>query len=94
MSKAKEVNLTPRGSELARIKKYIDKAVEFHTDSKMSSESEKLANELYDSLFAYRDMQPERPLERSVEYGFIDIFKELKFGRTVDDQRYLQKTRG
>jgi len=30
-------------------------------------------------------------LSEPVKHSLIDIFKELKFGRVVEDQRYLQK---
>ena len=46
---------------------------------------------LYNDLFGWRDSQPERPLQRPVCYSLTDIFKELKFGRPADDQKFLDK---
>lgn len=33
----------------------------------------------------------ERPLQRPAAYHLIDIFKELKFGRPAEDQKFLDK---
>lgn len=46
---------------------------------------------LYDELFELRDSKPVTPLQRPELYFLVDIFKELKFGRTFDDQRFLNE---
>jgi hypothetical protein len=50
-----------------------------------------IENELYENLFGYRDRLGERPLNRPVKFSLEEIFKELKFGRMSEDQRYLDK---
>ena len=37
------------------------------------------------------DTQKENPLKRPSAHSLIDIFKELKFGRTAESQQYLQE---
>ena len=37
------------------------------------------------------EAQPESPLQRPAKYGLKNIFKELKFGRPSEDQKFLQK---
>ena len=75
------------------IKDAILKARQLHFDGKTPSDLdvEKVENDLYDNLFGYRDSKKESPLDRPSAYHLIDIFKELKFGRTQKIQKYLQK---
>ncbi len=75
------------------IKDAILKARTLHFDGRTPSDEdvEKLENDLYDNLFGYRDAKKESPLDRPSAYHLVDIFKELKFGRPAESQKYLQK---
>jgi hypothetical protein len=50
-----------------------------------------LSDDLYKKLFEYRDTHADSPLKKPACYSLVDIFKELKFGRPAESQRYLQK---
>jgi hypothetical protein len=50
-----------------------------------------MSDDLYHTLFDYRDAHADSPLKKPVCYSLIDIFKELKFGRPAESQIYLQK---
>lgn len=52
---------------------------------------EELGDELYENLFGYRDKLGETPLNRPVKFSLIEVFKELKFGRIIKDQEFLNK---
>ena len=80
-------------TELSVIQKYIKIAEESYKDNKNPAEGDtkRIAGELYEELFGWRDAQPERALQRPVEYNLVEIFNELKFGRKAADQKFLQK---
>ena len=84
-----EINET----ELSVIKEYIKIAEESYQDQKTPEvgNSKKIANELYNKLFGWRDAQSERALQRPSANTLTDLFRELKFGRTGEDQKFLDK---
>ena len=86
-------NVSIDKTELDVINEAIVKAASSYQNGKTPAvgDLEKIAQDLYNSLFSYRDNKIERPLDRPVKYSLIDIFKELKFGRPAESQKYLQK---
>lgn len=80
-------------TELEIIERHVRIAEKSYSDGKTPDEDnvKRISQELYNDLFGWRDSQPERPLQRPVCYSLTDIFKELKFGRPADDQKFLDK---
>ena len=80
-------------TELDVIKEAIIEAADCYQNNKTPEVGtfDRISNKLYNDLFSYRDNQPERPLQRPVNYNLVDIFKELKFGRPAEDQKFLDK---
>ena len=75
------------------ISNIIEQAMKSYKDGRTPDNMMKsrLTSELYNELFSYRDNKEERPLDRAVEYSLQEIFAELKFGRPVNSQKYLEK---
>ena len=44
---------------------------------------------LYNDLFDYKDLHKDRILNKPLKHNLEDIFNELKFGRTAEDQIFL-----
>ena len=86
-------NVSIDKTELDVINEAIHKAANAYQNGKTPAvgDLEKIAQDLYNTLFSYRDNRVERALDRPVCYSLVDIFKELKFGRPADSQNYLQK---
>lgn len=76
-------------TEREYIKNSILKAA--HTDNLSETDINILTEDLYKSLFGFRDSRKESPLDRPSAYPLQVIFEELKYGRPAASQQYLQK---
>lgn len=87
------MNITIDKTELDVIREAIVEAADCYRDNKTPEVGtfDRISIDLYTKLFSYRDNRKERPLDRPVNYSLVEIFKELKFGRTVDSQKFLTK---
>tara|TARA_R110000744_G_scaffold53027_4_gene113437 strand:+ start:980 stop:1282 length:303 start_codon:yes stop_codon:yes gene_type:complete len=85
-------SLTPE-SEIQIIERYVKSAYLHSRGTSCYPECllKDISKKLYDNLFEWRGSRQERPLDRPVKYNLIDIFNELKFGRTSEDQKFLKK---
>ena len=83
--------LTPK-TEMDFIKDAIFRARQFHFDGKLPDvkDIEHLENDLYESLFGYRDKLGDTPRNCPVKFTLEEVFTDLKFGRTVADQQFLE----
>jgi hypothetical protein len=59
------------------------------TQSSKGGDLETIESELYESLYGFRDSIGETPLNRPVKFPLAEVLKELKFGRTCEDQLIL-----
>lgn len=50
-----------------------------------------ISNNLYSELFSWRDNQKIRPRNKPVAFTLIEVLKDLKYGRTGEDQTFLQE---
>lgn len=79
-------------TDFEKVVQIIDEARKLHFDNKTPSDVdvEEFYKYAYDKLFGYRDSH-QTVLSAPQKHNLIDIFKELKFGRRVEDQKFLQE---
>lgn len=83
--------VTPQ-TDFEKVVQIIDEARKLHFDNKTPSDIdvEKFYKYAYDKLFGYRDSH-QTVLSAPQIHNLVEVFKELKFGRPAEDQRFLQE---
>ena len=85
-----DCEVTPQ-TDFEKVVQIIDEARKLHFDNKTPSDIdvEKFYKYAYDKLFGYRDSH-QTVLSAPQRHNLVEVFKELKFGRPVEDQKALQ----
>ena len=80
-------------TERSVIHDILKKASKFYQDGKLPTvgDLDDLEDELYDSLFGFRDETGVTPINRPVKFPLVDILKALKFGRRAESQKQLDE---
>jgi hypothetical protein len=70
----------------------IRETAKMYSDGKTPADDEIMEwyKQAYDKLFGYRDSH-QTVLSAPQRHNLVEVFKELKFGRPAEDQKFLQK---